>query len=165
MSLNITNKLNNLSATIEIIVSDIDDLQNLVWSYFTLDDARTLYQLLSNIASSCRSNPTDNMYYSAMYKYINQKSKKTISCSLPLIFDNNILSIDLFAYQKVVTCNSPLSVSNNRYIDWLLTAYQQVVSCNTPLSIPHSKISIDLHTYATQVHVANAISNFNKLSA
>ena len=52
MSYNITNKLNNLSATTEIVISDIADLQNLIGYYLTLDDARTLYQLLSNIAST-----------------------------------------------------------------------------------------------------------------
>ena len=61
MSFNITNKLNNLSATTEIIISGIADLQALVGTYLTLDDARSLYQLLSNIASAYNSNPTDNI--------------------------------------------------------------------------------------------------------
>ena len=69
MSFNITNKLNNLSATTEIIINNLVDLQNLIGSYLTLDDARAFYQLLSNIASDYNNNPTDTIYYNA--KYIN----------------------------------------------------------------------------------------------
>ena len=65
MSFNITNKLNNLSATTEIIISDLADLQALIGSYLTLDDALAFYQLLSNIASDYNGNPTDTIYYNA----------------------------------------------------------------------------------------------------
>ena len=50
MSFNITNKLNNLFATTEVIINDIADLQSVIGSYLTLDDARALYQVISNIA-------------------------------------------------------------------------------------------------------------------
>ena len=84
MSYNITNKLNNVSATTEIIISDLADLQALIGSYLTLDDARALYQLISNIASDYNSNPTDTIYYNA--KYINSlisNYQKSVSCSSP----------------------------------------------------------------------------------
>ena len=69
MFFNITNKLNNLSATTEVIIGDIADLQTFIGSYLTLDDARTLYQLLPNIASLYNGNTAGKIYYNA--KYIN----------------------------------------------------------------------------------------------
>ena len=65
MSFNTTARLNNLPATTEIIIHNIADLQALIGSYLALDDARTLYQLISNIASSYSSNPTDTIYCNA----------------------------------------------------------------------------------------------------
>jgi len=101
MSFNITNKLNNLSATTEIIINNLADLQTLIGSYLTLDDARAFYQLLSNIASDYNSNPTDTIYYNAKYiSSLISNYQKTVSCSLPLSISNKVLSIDLSAHQK-----------------------------------------------------------------
>ena len=65
MSLSVTNNLNNLFATAEIIINNIADLQNLLGSYLTVSDARGLYQLRRTCAPSYSSNPTDRIYYSA----------------------------------------------------------------------------------------------------
>lgn len=185
MSFNITTRINNLTSTTEIIIRSLSDLQNLINSYLTVDDARGLYQLLTNIAQTYNNNPTDTIYYSA--KYINSlisNYQNKLNVSMPLYLNNttNILSIDLndyytksesdSSYQEVLNVTFPIilnNISNNLSID--LTnyynsttsdnKYQGKINVNLPLILnsASNNLSIDLSTYATQVYVSNAISN------
>ena len=67
MSSNLIGRINNLSATTSSILIELSQLQALIGSCRTRPDALSLYQLISNMASSYSSNPPSVVRYSAGY--------------------------------------------------------------------------------------------------